>query len=635
MVLRKLIGPLRGSFQLPASSLFRYASPRMARFRNLPDATLPRALRIPMLAAVIAILWCVMNHRTSLWSWNVPLNYGGDNFFVMAQVKDAAEGHYWPVLPKYNPSLGAPGTANWNDFPVTESTLIFFMGCLARMFGLFAACNLTALIGKVLAGVSFYLTCRWLRLAWEWAFAGAVIFAFSTYACLRDLWGHATLSYCWHIPLCILVCWWMTSRRGLDPRGKRFWFALAAGFVTGIQNPYYTNMFLQFTGFAFLAQLIRLRSSRREAAGQARPAPWKKLLAPLAVGAAAVCGFLLMNLGTLYYQAVHGENRAAALRIYKGLELYALKPVELFIPPPDHRVRWMARQGARYGTLTGSQGEGFKSSYLGVIGICALLWLVWNSIFNVLSRPARPMSGGMLEIIWILAYSAVGGWNCLLGLFGFELFRGTNRFSIWILALVLLFLVRNLSRLGRAWSPAARVGLAIFLCAVAIADQVPKIPREAGLKATAAVIDSDRDFVGRLTRALPPQSMIFQLPVADFPENGPIVNMADYEQMRPYLFSRGLRFSYGSDKGRAEDAWRHETGGLKPAEMIARLEAGGFQAILINRKGYADNAAALIGGLRDTGRGQTIESARGDLFCVLLQPSAPLGPPATAQSPQK
>ena len=66
--------------------------------------------------------------------------------------------------------------------------------------------------------------------------------------------------------------------------------------------------------------------------------------------------------------------------------------------------------------------------------------------------------------------------------------------------------------------------------------------------------------------------------------------------------------------------------------MIARLEAGGFQAILINRKGYADNAAALIDGLRDAGRGQTIESARGDLFCVLLQPSAP---PATAQPPRK
>jgi hypothetical protein len=134
--------------------------------------------------------------------------------------------------------------------------------------------------------------------------------------------------------------------------------------------------------------------------------------------------------------------------------------------------------------------------------------------------------------------------------------------------------------------------------------------------------------VDKLTRAVPEQSMIFQLPVSDFPEVPGIEGMSDYEHFRPYLFSHQLRYSYGTDKGRETDSWQHETGGLKPAAMIAHLEACGFAAIWINRKGYADNGNALIDGLRDAGRGDTLESTAGDLVCVLLHPSAhPALPP--------
>ena len=564
--------------------------------------------RTALLAAAIAILWCVMTNRTSLWKWQVPLFYSGDSWAVMAAAKDAAEGHYRPVLPKYNPSLGAPFIANWNDYPVTEDTLIFFMGCLAKVFGLFAACNLAVLIGELLAGVTFYLTCRWWRVAWEWAFAGAMIFTFSTYAFFRSL-SHITLSYYWHIPLCILVCSWMISRRGLGLTSKRFWFALAVGFATGIQSPYYTNLFLQFTGFAFLAQVIR-RSPR------------EKILAPAAVAAAAICGFLLMNLDTLYYQHLHGKNPAAVERNYAGLEIYALKPVDLIMPPRSHRIKVMRKVAESYGAQVAFLGEGFQSAYLGVAGISAFAWLLWISVSNALGRPRRPVPGPMMEIIWIAAYSVVGGLNCLLGLAGLQLFRGTNRFSIWILAILLLFLVRQLNRLGRHWPMPVRAVAAFLLYAAAVYDQIPKVPDNESLAASKAVIDSDRGLVEKLSSAVPQGAMIFQLPVVDFPESPPLVEMADYSHLRPYFFSQGLRYSYGNDKGRADDGWQHEVAGLAPAEMVERLEASGFSAIWINRQGYADNGKALIDGLRDAGRTDTIESQQGDLVCVLLNPSA-------------
>ncbi len=229
----------------------------------------------------------------------------------------------------------------------------------------------------------------------------------------------------------------------------------------------------------------------------------------------------------------------------------------------------------------------------------------------------------MLAILWIVLYSVVGGWNCLLGMAGLQLFRGTNRFSIWILALVLLFLMQRLGRIANAWSPLRRAVLVALILGLAFVDQVPRIPQNAILKGTEAVINSDRAFVGKLTQALPAQSMVFQLPVADYPEIPPIEGMADYEHLRPYLFSHGIRYSYGTDKGRETELWQYETGDLKPADMIARsLETlQGFGAIWINRKGYADRGKALIDGLRDAGRGETIENSREDLLCVFLHPS--------------
>ena len=95
-------------------------------------------------------------------AWNIPLYYGSDSLLVMSWVKSSADGNYQPLLWKKVPELGAPFVANWNDYPVTEDTLMFCIGVLARFIGLFAACNLAVLGAQLLAGISFYGVCRWL-----------------------------------------------------------------------------------------------------------------------------------------------------------------------------------------------------------------------------------------------------------------------------------------------------------------------------------------------------------------------------------------------------------------------------------------------------------------------------------------
>jgi phosphoglycerol transferase len=397
----------------------------------------------------------------------------------------------------------------------------------------------------------------------------------------------------------------------LELHGGKFWIAIGIGLLTGVQNVYYTSVFLQFLGFAAVTQAIRRQ-------------PGTKIFAPILVGTVSVCGFVLMNLDTFSYQATHGVNLQAAARTYQGVERYALKPLDLLIPPPDHRSS-VARKIAWDYTYAEAKkvyitGEPF-SQYLGLFGVSSLLYLGIVSVVRLNRWPPQPMPGHTAQILWIVLYSVIGGINGLLGQVGINLFRCTNRFSIWILAITLLFAARQLSRLSRFWPPALITCLSALLLTLVLWDQLPPTTTQSDLSSIAAMISSDRAFTNDLEKALPPGALVFQLPAMKFPESWPIVQMGDYEHFRPYLYSKDLHFSYGDDKGRGRDDWQFAVEHLPPAEMIAALEKYGFAAIYINRRGYEDGGRKLIEGLQGAGRQKLIESPAHDLVSVLLAPS--------------
>lgn len=593
--------------QVDSALALRYNPELMTLFKRR-RADILRALA---LAVVVSLVWCVVHDRLSARAWGIPLGARSDGLLALAIVKAASEGSFLPFLPKIIPNLGAPYSGNWNDWPMTEDLLFIPPGLLTKWIGLFAAANFMVLAAQVLAALSFYFVCRVLRCRWQWAMVGSLAFAFSHYAFQRGL-PHLVLTYYWHIPLCLLVCWWCGSRRGLELRGKRFWFAIAVGLVTGIQNPYYTNVFLQFLGFAALAQLFRRR-------------PWKTIAAPIVVGTAAVAAFLLVNLDTLFYQTAHGKNTEAAYRSYQNLEIYALKPVDLLIPPPDHRSSVARLIAWNYfydeAKKTSIKGEPF-SQYLGLVGIASLLGLGLVSLKRASANPRRPIPLTALQVIWLLLFSVVGGTNGLIGQLGITLFRCTNRYSIYLLALLLLFAAKGLSRLSLSWSRWVVGGAAVALSVLVVWDQVPPRESEASLAEVEKTVSSDRTFALTMEKKLPPHAMVFQLPVMKFPESWPIQQMGDYEHFRPYLHTSSLRYSYGSDKGRAEENWQLDVERRPAPEMVAALEKIGFSAVYINRKGYADNGDALIAALQGAGRSVDLESPAGDLAYVRLTPAA-------------
>jgi hypothetical protein len=170
--------------------------------------------------------------------------------------------------------------------------------------------------------------------------------------------------------------------------------------------------------------------------------------------------------------------------------------------------------------------------------------------------------------------------------------------------------------------------IALAIALVALFDQMLRSPPTAqAIAEVRRTIEADKILATEMESRLFSGAMIFQLPVMNYPESDAIQQMGDYEHFRPYLHTTHLRYSYGSDKGRTRERWQRETTQLDPAAMVATLERYGFAAILVNRKGYADGADALLAGLQSAGRGTVIAQSP-DFICLSLRPAAnPILPP--------
>jgi hypothetical protein len=561
----------------------------------------PDLLRVATLALLTVLVWCTIMHRWSAEAWRTPLEYienpekSNDVLFYFAEVKAAIDGRYWPLVQKKMPELGAPLGADWGDYPVTEQVLIFLTGLIARFVGIFAACNFMIMLAQVLAALSMYAVCRVLRCHGSWSFAAGMAYGFAPYAFAHGE-HHLDLTFYWHVPFCLLVTRWLSVGEGLSMRGAKFLFAIAVGFVTGLQNQYYTFMFIQLAVLGGLAQWVR--RGRRA------------FLPALAVCASSMLGFLVVTLDAIVFQFLHGRNPGAILRNYGDVEFYALKLVDLFIPFPGHRL--FSALAEHYSAIVHLRGEIPPAGYLGLVGIAGLVSLAITT-FMRLVRKSAPMPLEAAQVLWIVLQATVGGLNAFLGVFGFYLFRATGRYSIFLLALALFFLVHQLSHLTKDKPIFAMVGAATLVLVVLV-DQTPPIVSRRQIEQTASEADSDRRFTKEIESSLPPGTMVFQLPSIEFPENP---SRAGYDHFRPYLFSQHLRFSFGAVRGRARDEWVDALTSVSAAEAITILERHGFAAIYVDRLQYQDHGRELFDGFSRMGL-KIEESPRGDLFCVFL-----------------
>ena len=565
-------------------------------------------VHVAAVLAITCVVWGLAHDRLWPSSWSTPIGYSGDSHQVLIWLRAASELDYVPFLDRTNHRLGAPYTANWNDYPMYEPLLTCFLGLVARWSNLGAASTFGVIFSYLTSALSFYLCCRLLRFRREWAAAGALLWAFTYYHTFRGL-GHLLLSYDYTVPLAMVCCWLLAASKRIRIGDRVCWLSVAAGLVIGMSNPYNLNMWVQFV---CLGMGLRFLLYRRKS--------------ELAVGAlvllASATGFVAVNINNLWYQALHGANQLALARDYHQLELFGLKPLELLLPPTSHRVEFLGDLSREYATTALIRGEMF-SPYLGLVALTALIWMAAELSLRMLNLRGVPrrFSLHLPQCLWVVLYAAIGGGNCLLGLFGIQYFRGSNRYSIWISAICLLFLVSRMSKIVRRWNKSASYALATGVAALGLLDQLPLPPSKDETRALAKLVENDQAFARKLEEKLLPGTMVFQVPVMNFIDADPINDCQPYEHVRPYLWTKTLRFSFGSVQGRPREAWQKLVMNLPLEQMISKLEQFGFGAIYFNRKAYTDHAEALIKELARLGMTQLIEDDAHELFCLQLTPT--------------
>ncbi len=561
-------------------------------------------LRVALLVLAAGVIWCAHHGKWTWESWQVPTDYEGDAPEVLAEIQAASEGDTLPFRSKVIERLGAPFGADWNAYPTPDKVLMVALGGSSHLIGLFAAANVGMVLTQVMAALAFYFAARWLRCRWEWAWVGALLFAFTYHTFHRGL-AHFSIAISWTVPLGLLAVGLVARSSRLEWRSAEAAVCGVAAVALGMSNPYNLLFWLQLMAWALVAQAWGKRRRANLAIG-------------LAAMGVAVGMFLAMNL-EYWVHVQEPEGLPLVTRNYAGTEIYALKPMEMFIPPVFHRWDALAFLGHRYVRWSIWRGEVFFP-YLGLVGIAAALWLAVATVRRLFTR--RVLPGQSLSIGWLLAYSAVGGLTNVMALVvGIQIFRATNRVAVYISALLLLFLMVRLSRLtGRlpAWG---RLAAVLTVGTLGLLDQIPQGAPAADRAQIAARVTSDLQLGREMEAALPPGAQVFQLPVMGFPEEPPPGQLTDYELFRPYLTTQTLRFSYGAAKYRSRSQWQRDLEDLPAATLVERLERYGFAALHVNRKGYEDRAARLLEELTTLGYTRRLEGARGHQVVVLLNPS--------------
>jgi phosphoglycerol transferase len=522
---------------------------------------------------------------------HVPLCYTWDSVLCQTWIKGVLE-HGWYLE---NDNLGAPFGQQMYDFPLADSLHFLAIKLLGRVVPDPAALyNVYYLLTFPLTTLTTLFALRRFRLSYAVAVTAALLFTFLPLHFARLI--HYFLACYYVVPLTGMVVLQVYlgqfhTRRGEDGTAEGRW-ALAGRWLVGLVTCALTGMagiyYAAFGCFFLLVAGLGALFARR---------------GRLAFGAAlalilAVCVSTGLTLSpSLLYKYHNGPNPAAVERGACEAEIYGLRITQLLLPVTEHHVPLLARFKRCYNRTAPLVNENDTAS-LGVVGSAGfLLLLAWLLLRR---RAAGPP--GLLDALAVCTGAGVllatmGGLSSLLTYLTVPYIRGYNRIAVYLGFFALCAAAVVLQRAADRWArtPARKAVFWVFLTGVlgvGIFDQTSpaQVPEYARWRRDYA---EDEDFARRVEAAVPPGTMVYQLPYMPFPEVAPLHGITNYDLLRPYLHAHTLRWSYGAMKGREADDWQRGLMARPPAERLPLLALAGYGGLYIDRAGYEDHAAAL------------------------------------------
>ena len=540
-------------------------------------------------SALVALAGAVVVMR--LWHMHVgiPLYYsrGGEELMVLTWTKAMLDGGWYATISH----LGAPFVMSTADYPLPAllHTLVL-RGITLVVHHAPVAVNLYFIAGFPLIALVSTYALRRLGISSGAAVAMSVVYALLPFRFMRNEAALFASQY-YVLPLLVLaVVWILRDHTLFDPAARRptrdgyiFLVILLALAWDNTYDAVFGVMLLIFAG----------------AASYARTRAWRGAAAAL-VGIVVIFAAVEIELlPSTIYQLQHGKDTAIVSLAPATSEYDALTLAQLVLPIQNHRIPKLARIRAKFDSGLVDFINENSSATLGAVGALGFLGTLAALLLVRTEREGDLWPDLSRLNLTMFFIATIGGVGALITYYLVPELNLYNRISplIGFVSLVAVALVLDTIRRRwlLEWNGVWAMGLTL-LTALAIFDQTSAtyVPAyDADLQAYGA----DTAFAATLEKRLGPDAQVYQLPHVPFPSIAPVERLQPWDQTALYLQSRTLHYSFGTTRGRTEDAWQLATNALPLHASLVELLLAGFDGVLVYTAGYADNGNAEIGAL--------------------------------------
>jgi phosphoglycerol transferase len=514
-----------------------------------------------------------------LWNWspNVPLSMGGDNSFYLMLIENLARGNSI----YQNPSLGAPIGQVLYDYPAIGDLLNYGYVRLLSLLTRNAPLAETLFYFSTFfsTAITSFVTCRRINLSRNNSIAVSVLFAFLPYHLIKNV-QHLMLGNYMALPLIIYVLLELHSSNNDNHDKKRNKYLIISGVIMAGPGIYYAI----FSAITLGILLIGLMVAKKQFKATFKKFVWwfASFVLTLIISAIPTFGYSFQN-------GFHNFKRT-----YFEVEFYGLKIANLFRPIVEHRWSWLSNFSKKFSS---SPIPGEPVEMLGLIGAIGLTILFLHLLFDRFkSEKQTDEKVNILVIVGALAIllSTVGSLNSIMFAVGLQQIRVWSRIAPLIgfcaLVVLFLFLQKGISKFHILQKNKILISMTIMLIGIIDQTSTSYVPNY-----TANAIRWEREdrFVKAADTYFVESSMILQLPLTEFPENGPVHKMEDYFHAFPFIHGSHLRWSYGNLKTRPSDF--HDLAKSKNEINLLRFaKSQGFVGVHIVTSAFEDGAKLFI-----------------------------------------
>ncbi len=484
---------------------------------------------------------------------------------------------------EFGSRLNAPFGQNNHSYTVTDELFLGFVGkVLAPVLGVGPAVTWALVLSFPVAAVVAVVLARSLHIGRPAAAFVGLTFAILPDHMLRGLAGHYSLAQGVLVPLGVLAATTVIFRPTGSPTRRRVLecLVLLGCVVISLGNAYYAV----FSGVLVLgAALLAVRTST-----------WRPVLLRLVLRGVALGLPLLvaMALDTHYLPSPLGYPSIDLTRSEGDVDTYGGKIMAMLLPAQQHRNVHFRTLRALYDGAFPNPAEGPALGIVAAIGFIGLvIWAV-----RVYARPRSAERAPVLAVVaglmWVALFAyVVGGFGeaWALALKGGGV-RVWSRMHVFIALLALLGVGLTVDRLRRSW---VRVGVVGLLVVVAAWDQTSPFYRPDPGRALATQSEVST-LTAKIAIDVPPQAMIYQYPQLTYPEPLRGTGAASaYDGFLPYLYSAGLRWSFGGLQGDPKADWQQAMDLRTSPEQAVLLHAAGFSGVLVDTTAYGPDPQDL------------------------------------------